>query len=129
MCALRLNVGNLNNVEDGFAPLPEGLYKCQVAELKLKTSTKGNEMVNVKFTVVEPSEYIGRGGFANIVLVPDALWKLKQFCRACGVEWDDAGVDIEQAIGRELFIKVTQRSYDSDKGPRVVNDFDGFVTD
>lgn len=127
--SLRLNIGNLDNVEDGFAAIPENVYKCQVSEVKLKTSKQGNEMVNVRFRVLEPVDFMGRSGFANLVLVPDALWKLKQFCKACGIGWDANGVDIEAAIGKELFIKVTQRSMDTEKGPRIVNDFDGFVTD
>ncbi|MHC4074565.1 MAG: hypothetical protein ACYTGS_21490, partial [Planctomycetota bacterium] len=94
----------------------------------LVESSNKNQMVKVTLVVVSPQEYIGRKGFANLVLVPDAMWKLKEFCKAVGLKWDGTGVDVEPAIGRELDVKVTQEQYTDKSGDtRIANRFDNFV--
>jgi len=129
---LRLNIGNLDDVQDGFAPIPEGIYKMQVQSADLTTSKQGNQMVKLTLVITdadpEKQQYLGRKGFANLVVVPDALWKLKQFCKAAGIGWDAGGVNLEPAIGKELNIKVTQEPYTDPSGStRITNRFDEFV--
>jgi len=126
--ALRLPVGNMDDVQDGFTPMPEGIYRMQISEITMQTSKNNKQYIKVKQSVLQPTEHIGRIGFANISLEPNALWKLKQFCKAVGITWDKEGVDVEPAIGRELDVKVTCETYEPPDGaPRVTNRFDDFV--
>lgn len=131
---MKLKVGNLDDVQTGFALLEEGVYKfqCQAPTLKQKTGST-NPYAEVPIVVTQgpdPSkpEVIGRKGWIRLSTAENARWKLKEFCEATGISWDSEGVELDQCIGRELWVKVTQRSYtDSTGNPRVTNDFDEFV--
>lgn len=126
--ALRLNVGNLSNVSDQYPVIPEGVYEVQVAELKMETAQSGNPMVTLKANVVNHPEHMAHSLFDRIVLTDKALWKLKQFCEAVGLTWDDAGVDVEPAIGRTVMVRVVQELYQPEgKEPRRTNRIDEYL--
>jgi hypothetical protein len=127
--ALRLNVGNLNNVSDAFPVIPEGVYEVQVMEIASGTSQKQKPMLTLKHSVVNNAEYMGHPLWDRISLTEAALWKLKQFCEAAQLGWDDEGVDVEPAIGRVILVKVAQEMYDPGNGkvPRLSNKIDEYM--
>jgi len=119
---------DLNQVSDDFVLLPEGIYKMQVEKMEPKQSNAGNPMVNVTMNVLEPVEHLGRKGFTNLVLIQAAMWKVKQFVKACGIPFDTGGFNLGDAIGREVTVKVTQESYtDKEGNNKIRNVFDEFL--
>lgn len=123
---------DLNQVSDEFIPMPEGVYTMQVEKMEPKTSKAGNKMINVTMNVVNPPEFLGRKGFTNLVVgVPEAMWKVKQFVKACGISYDTGGFNLGDAIGRTLLVKVTQESYESTKDgtTKIRNVFDDYMAE
>jgi hypothetical protein len=121
---------DLNQVNDDFTPMPEGVYKMQVEKLEAKKSKADNNMVNVTMNVLEPTEYLGRKGFTNLVLIPAAMWKVKQFVKACGVSFDTGGFNLADAIGKSVLVKVTQEQYTDKEGvTKVRNVFDEYMAE
>ena len=119
---------DLNSVSDDFTPMPEGMYKMQVEKLETKVSKAGNNMVNVTLNVLEPTEHLGRKGFTNLVIMPAAMWKVKQFVKAAGIGFDTGGFNLGDAIGRSLLVKVTQEQYTDKEGNlRIRNVFDEYL--
>jgi len=126
--ALRLNVGNLSQVSDAYPVIEEGVYKAQINSIRTATSKQGNPMVEVDLSIVDHPEYMGHKLFDRIATVERALWRLKQFCVAAGLEWDETGVDLEPAIGRTVTVKVIQELYSPPNGePRRTNRVDAYV--
>lgn len=115
--ALRLGVGNLSNVQDSFPVIDEGVYEVQIMKIEMAQSKQGNPMLNLEYLVVNHPEQTGHKLFDRISLVEKALWKLKQFCEAVGLEWDETGVDVEPAIGQTVLVKVTQELYTDPNKP------------
>ena len=125
---LRLNVGNLSNVSDQYPVIPEGVYEVQIAELKMEQSKAGNPMLVVKMNVVNHAEHMGHPLFDRMVTTEKALWRLKQFCEALGLGWDDAGVDVEPAVGMTATVRVTQELYTPEgKEPQRSNKIDEYL--
>jgi hypothetical protein len=121
---------DLNQVNDDFTPMPEGVYKMQVEKLESKKSKADNNMVNVTMNVVEPVLHLGRKGFTNLVLIPAAMWKVKQFVKACGISFDTGGFNLGDAIGKTLLVKVTQEQYTDKEGvTKVRNVFDEYMAE
>lgn len=126
--ALRLNVGNLSNVSEEYPVVPEGVYSVQVGEMKMEKSSKDKDMLTVKLSVVDNAEYMGHTLWDRISLSDRALWRLRQFCEAIGLPWDDAGVDVEPAQGRVVLVKVVQELYQPEgKEPRRSNKIAEYV--
>lgn len=119
---------DLNSVSDDFTPMPEGMYKMQVEKLEPKASKAGNNMINVTMNVLEPVLYLGRKGFTNLVLVPAAMWKVKQYVKATGIEFNASGFNLGDSIGKSMMVKVTQEQYtDKDGNLRLRNTFDEYL--
>ena len=118
---------DLNAVSDDFVPVPEGMYTVQVDKLEPKASKAGNNMINVTFNIVAPAEHMGRKLFTSLVLMDKAYWKVKQFVKAAGIPFDQGGVDIGAAMGRQLFVKVIQETYDDAGTPKIRNAVDEFL--
>jgi len=118
---------DLTVVSDDFTPMPEGIYKMQVEKLEPKVSKAGNNMVNVTMNVLEPVEHLGRKGFTNLVLMPEAMWKVKQFVKAVGIGFSTGGFNLGEALGRELLVRVTQGTYEKDGTTKVKNEFDEYM--
>jgi len=67
-------------------PLPEGTYEVVVGSVNHKVSQAGNPMLEIRLDVVNDPICSGSSVFDNIVLVPQAAWKLVSFLRAIGVD-------------------------------------------
>jgi len=105
-------IGNGN-----FELLPKGKYNVQVVDVTAKTSSNGNDMDNVKMKVIE-GEHAGRYIFSNLVWTEKALFRVRQYLEACGVEVPEGAmdVDMEETIGCELTVDIGHRDYKDKNG-------------
>jgi hypothetical protein len=101
-------------------PLPEGTYEVVVASANHKTSLAGNPMLEVRLDVVNDPIYSGRSVFDNIVLVPQAAWKLVSFLRALGIN-PSRQLDPSDWIGTPLQVDVIIDTYEVDGERRTRN--------
>lgn len=97
----RLSLGfNLEDVSSTFEPIPAGTYIARIVDVELKKSSKGNDMLSVKWTVIDgPME--GKNFFDNVVLSVE--WKVKQYAELIGVESGNE-LDTEDLIGAEATV-------------------------
>ena len=80
---------NLEEVEAGgnFELIPPGTYSFEVDNMEVKTGkTSGKPYLNMTYKVVDDEDVAGRKVFDIISLAPDALWRLKQFALATGID-------------------------------------------
>ena len=70
--------------DDGFAPIPEGLYNVVVDKAELTTTKDtGNPMIKATLKV-QDEPFKNRLVWDNFILTSTALWKLKSFLDAAG---------------------------------------------
>lgn len=65
------------------ALIPEGLYKFKVIHAQEKTSSTGNQMINLKLEIW--IENRGIKLFDSLILIPKMFWKIDHFCEAVGL--------------------------------------------
>lgn len=114
---------SLSDVEKPL-DLPAGLYEAEVQDVQIATSNKGNRYFAVKFVV--PPDQIGadvadqfEDGAAlywNRVVVPTgkdrrALFNLRKFMEALGMDTNTAQVDPNEWMGRRARLKVVHTTY------------------
>lgn len=91
-------------VEDGFKPMPEGVYILQLREdVEIKEGPQGPYW---KWSFEVPKEHdgeeqpnSGRRLFTNTSLSDDSYWKLKEVFKAFGVATD---TDTEDLVGKRV---------------------------
>lgn len=88
-----------------FEPLPAGVYRARLTEVTTKTASTGNPMWVTVFEVIDEG-FKGRKLWNNLVLIEAALWKVREFFDAFGVETD---TDTEELLGRTVKLSVIQR--------------------
>jgi len=101
-------------------PLPEGTYEVVVGGVNHKVSQAGNPMVELRLDVVNDPIFSGRSVFDNIVLVPQAAWKLVSFLRALGIN-PSRQLDPADWIGTPLQVDVIIDTYEVDGERRTRN--------
>jgi hypothetical protein len=80
---------------EGGKLLPEEPFKLEVEEVEEKEGEdSGKPYLEFKFKVVE-GEFEGTTAYDNMSLQPQALWKLRGFMEAAGVETVDGPMDID----------------------------------
>jgi len=71
----------------GFELLPPGTYFFEVDNIEMKTGKDSQKpYMNMTYKVLEDEELAGRKIFDMITLSADALWRLKQFSLATGID-------------------------------------------
>lgn len=99
-------------------PLEEGVYTITVAKAEETTSSTGNPMIKVEFDVqgVEGQRKL----WDNFVLIPKALWKLKEFFDAMGIPTDNiVEMDVNELVGQTVQAKVIQETYNGEVVNRI----------
>jgi hypothetical protein len=94
-------------------PLEEGMYNLTVASVEETISSNNNPMLKVEFDVegVEGSRKL----WDNFVLTPKALWKLKEFFNAMGIDTSEiVEMDVTELAGQCVRAKVIQEPYNGD---------------
>jgi len=115
MAKMKLDFTNAG--EGGFETLPKGKYNVIVVDVTEKTSSNGNPMMNVKTKVTE-GKYKNRNLFVNLVCTEKALFRVKAYLEACGIEVPKSmlEVDFDETIGKELTLEIDQRTYKDKEG-------------
>lgn len=91
--------------------LEEGTYELVIKKAEEKMSSTGKPMVVILFE--EPNTKTGI--FENYVLTPDALWKMKELCKAIGLDTEGVqNLELETLVGQTVMGKVVQREYNGD---------------
>jgi hypothetical protein len=108
------------NVSD--APLPRGRYEAQITDAQPRVSKAGNEMLEVTFKA--------HGPHGNVVLLrdylvssPRAKWKIKQFCKAAGIDYTKGEIDPEALRGRDMAIQIEVEEDRDGRDRNVVRDY------
>lgn len=88
------NIIDFGQVDSGFNPIPEDRYIVKCVEAKLGESQTGNPKIEAQFEVVSNSEgdetYAGRRLWDNFSLLQKALFSLKDFLDAGGIDVAEA---------------------------------------
>lgn len=80
---------NFKTVEDkntDFAPIPEERYKLECVDASLGISNAGNSKIDAQFKIIDDDEFNNRRIFANFSLLPNALFNLKNYFEAAGLD-------------------------------------------
>jgi hypothetical protein len=107
---------NLEDVDDGSDPFPEGSHLVRVLSAQHKHKD-GSEYpyIDVRMNALDvPEKFQKRNLRLTLSFHPNALWNLKRFVAKAGVPWDGSGLDTDDFIGRELFVTVKNKSDDDD---------------
>ena|SRR5215831_7902546 len=105
---------NLEDVEDGFEPLPEGTYGVSVKSAEWRKKPDGEyPYMNVE---MKPSagqveeKYRNKSLFLTLSLHPKALWNMKAFFKATNMPLNLKGQDRDEIaralLGRTLRVTV-----------------------
>ena len=109
--------GTLENVSDGFEPLPAGTYLATVTDGEERVAGEdaknpGSIYFAWEFTI-DDEEYVGRKAWQNTSLTEKALPMLKSFLKGVGYTDDEVNSftempEIEDIVGRQcqLVLKV-----------------------
>lgn len=99
-------------------PIAEGVYHLQIAKVEETTSSTNNPMLKVEYDVLDVEG--GRKLWDNFVLIPKALWKLKELFEALGIDTAEiVEMDVQELVGMEVQAKVIQETYQGDIVNRV----------
>lgn len=115
---------NFTDVQtNNFEALPAGVYHVRATDGEVRESgpnskNPGSEYINWELTVQE-GPYEGRKLWTNTSLLPQALFALKGMLEASGRFTDDQlsgdlDFEIDDVLGAEFKVKVTQREYNGD---------------
>ena len=115
-----------------YTPLPAGDYEVRVASASIEDTKNPKpddpmpKYIKVEFRVVdnEDETLIGRIIFDNFSLKSQALFKLKGFMEAAGLD-SDGGIDTDEFIGAEVRARCAARTLPKrpeDAEPKVVLD-------
>ena len=93
------------NPDDVNQLLPAGDYDAVVKRAELKTSSQGNEMIELILTCY------GVGGIRSdvkdyLVFAPGALYRIKQFCESADLDFGRGELEAEECLGRNVRVSV-----------------------
>jgi hypothetical protein len=100
----------------GGMPTPDGLYLATVSSAEKEVSQAGNDMIVVRWKT-----NIGSTVFERFVLVPQSLWVLRTAMNCMGYDTpdDEFSFELEDLVGQECGIEVTNEEYEEKDQPRV----------
>jgi hypothetical protein len=108
-----------------FAPLPVGEYECFVTDVKMKQTSTGKQMLNVKLTIRDDVEQEGakRNFFDNLVVQDNMMWKFNQVAKAAalpeGQDIDSPESFAQAILYKAVRIKNKHEMYNDEKQDRV----------
>lgn len=119
---------DFTNTEDGFTLIPKGVYPAFVFSIEEKVSTTGNDMLKVVLKIAD-GEFKGRQIFTSLVFVEAAMFKIKEFLTACGVNVPKKAVDIDfsKCMGKKIKIEINHRA-SKDKPDELFADVKKYIS-
>ena len=104
---------------DSYSKATEGIHTAKVAEITEKETQSGDPMLQFIFEVTK-GESRGCKVFENFVLTDKALWKLKQFLQAIGMQANGKlKLDLDKLIGRVVDIEVFHDEYNGQTRAKI----------
>lgn len=103
----------VNEAEDGFAPVEEGVYTLELMEDVEVKEGRVAPYWRWTFEIPEGEQYAGRRFWTNTSLSDNAFWKLKEAFDAFGVP---TNTDTEDLVKRRVKALITIRTIE--KGQR-----------
>jgi hypothetical protein len=107
---------NLDDVDDGSDPVPAGLQLCRIKSAQ-KKHKEGSEYpyIDVRLSPLEVEEkFLKRQLFLTLSFHPAAVWNMKRFVKAAGIEFGKDGFHLEDFIGKEVRVTVNHKPDQSD---------------
>lgn len=104
---------DLSAVQDnGYKNFKVGQNKCWITNISKKTSQSGNPMLLVNFRDKE-----GATLKDHLVLTQSAMWRVKQFLKACQLpHTGKVTIDEKDLTGRHLILNCIAEAYTKDDG-------------
>lgn len=102
---------NLEDVDDGSEPFPEGSHLVRVTGA-LHKHKDGSEYpyIEVRMNALDVEEkFMKRNLRLTLSFHPNALWNMKRFIAKAGIPWDGQGIDTDDFEGKELFVTIKNR--------------------
>lgn len=89
--------------------IKEGRYKFTVLDGREKTSTNGNNMLNLKLSLQVNNRRVTF--YDSLIFMPKMFWKVEHFCKAAGMpeKIDEGKLLPEDCMGREGYIDIVQQ--------------------
>lgn len=91
--------------ESRIKPLPNGEYRVQVVSAEVKTSGKGEPMIDWRLDLAGNPEFNGRVLFHTTPLAGRGIGLMSAFAKATGKPWAGTGIDTDAYIGSELRVE------------------------
>ena len=107
---------NLDDVDDGSAPVPAGLQLCRVKSAQRKHK-EGSEYpyIDVRLSPLEVDEkFRNRVLFLTLSFHPAAMWNMKRLMKAAGIPFEAKGFSIQDFAGKEVYVTVNHKPDPSD---------------
>ena len=116
--------------EDGDGLIPDGWYRCRVAQVKETKTRNGSPMFAVRFEVAG-GPHGGKSVWDNLVFSPGkAYQRLKMVCHRLGIDvTTDRNIETDDLMGKEAMVNVQQEEYtkrDGNLGTRNSVPFEGY---
>jgi len=91
------------------ALIPDGKYKFRVRDAREKRSQAGNDMLNLKLTLLVNGREVQY--WDSLILMPKMFWKFEHFCETAGLKDKlEAGrIMAQDCLNREGWIEITQK--------------------
>lgn len=99
--------------------VPEGEYLCEVVSAEEKRTTGGDEMLNMKFKILDGKQ-TGRFLFDNMVFSRSAMRRVKIISAALGLP-TQGKVEINEELlrGRQVFLTTKHEEYGGETRSKV----------
>lgn len=114
---------DFSNVEGGGrSRVPEGDYIVKVVSCKHETAQSGNPMLVWRFAISD-GKFEGKPLYTNTVLVPKALWVLRNLLEAMGLKVPSKSVNLNPAkfVGKELGVTVQDNEFEGRTYSEIVD--------
>lgn len=107
---------DFSEVSGGFKVVSEGSHEAYVYEMSEETSKAGNDMIKVVFKIAD-GEFKGSTLFHYLVFTEKAMFKVKEFVRACGdgAEYSGEDVDFEEYKGKKVTLDIKHEEFGDNK--------------
>lgn len=126
---MEINYDDIESINE-FKPVPEGTYRCCVADVKEAQTSRGYPMWKLRLEI-EEGEHAGRVIFDRLVFSPAAMRRVKRVCACLGLK--TAGTQEltpEMIVGRYTMVRAVIEDYIDQEGEARSSNavpFDGYA--
>lgn len=110
---------DFTNVE-AYKKCEEGIHTAKLVAIEEKTTQAGDDMLAATFEVTK-GDSSGARVFDNFTLTSKALWKLKLFLNAIGVNSEGkVAIDLDKLVNKIVDIEVVHEDYNGQARARIL---------